>query len=46
MLNKTIISSKENGTEPIPSEEEKEQLVISEPTEEVTGNKVLVVQTV
>ncbi len=46
MLNKTIISSKENGTEPIPSEEEKEQLVIKEPTEEVTGKTVLVVWTV
>ena len=40
VLNKTIISSKENSTEPIPSEEEKEELVIKEPTEEVTGNKV------
>ena len=40
VLNKIIISSKENSTEPNPSEEEKEQLVIKEPTEEVTGNKV------
>ena len=40
MLNKTIISSKNNSTEPILSEEEKEELVIKEPSEEVTGYKV------
>ena len=40
MLNKTIISSQKNIKETIPSEEEKEDLIIKEPTEEVTGNKV------
>ena len=39
-LNKTIISSQNNITKTISSEEEKEDLVIKEPTEEVTGNKV------
>ena len=38
--NKTIISSQNNVKENIPSEEEKEDLVIKEPTEEDTGNKV------
>ena len=37
-LNKTIITSQNNITKT--SEEEKEDLVIKEPTEEVTGNKV------
>ena len=40
MLNKTIISSQKNIKETILSEEEKEDLIIKEPTEEVTGNKV------
>ena len=40
VLNKTIISSQDNGKETIPSEEENEDLVIKEPTEDVTGNKV------
>ena len=39
-LNKTIITSQNNITKTISSEEEKEDLVIKEPTEEVTGNKV------
>ena len=40
VLNKTIISSQNNVKETTLSEEEKEDLVIKEPTEEVTGNKV------
>ena len=39
VLNKTIISNQNNVKETIPSKEEKEDLIIKEPTEEVTGNK-------
>ena len=39
VLNKTIISSQNIVKETVSSEEEKEDLVIKEPTEEVTGNK-------
>ena len=40
VLNKSIISSQNNVKETIPSEEVKEDPVVKEPTEEVTGNKV------